>query len=102
MYSFLNNFTFSRFNLSKGYLHTLVTSHFSHMSFLSYLLDSLIVFLFCHNLSMMFGSVYLLKVVLLSMFLGSFFLFVQHNGQHTRPFFGNDAILRGLIFTVIF
>ena len=47
MYSYLNNFTFSKFNLSRGYIHTLFTCHFSHMSFLSYLIDTVIVYLFC-------------------------------------------------------
>mmetsp|Transcript_16760 Transcript_16760/g.11975 ORF Transcript_16760/g.11975 Transcript_16760/m.11975 type:complete len:155 (+) Transcript_16760:341-805(+) len=102
MYKFLNHFTFSGFNISHGRLHTFLTSQFTHMSFLSYLLDTVIVYLFCYNLTMMFGPLYVLKVSLLSMFFASFLLFVQHSSQRTRPFFGNDAILRGLIFTVIF
>ena len=76
MYSFLNNFTFSKFNLSSGYLHTFFTCHFTHMSFLSYLLDTVILYLFTQNLMMMFGSLYVAKVALLSMFLGSFLLFL--------------------------
>ena len=103
MYSYLNNFTFSRFNLNRGYLHTIFTSHFTHMSFLTYLLDSVILYLFCQNMTMMFGPLFLAKTVLLSMFLGSFLLFLQHSGGGmVRPFYGNDSILRGLIFTIIF
>ena len=46
IHKFLNNFTISNYNLSKGRLHTLLFAHFTHMGFLSYLLDSLILFLF--------------------------------------------------------
>lgn len=81
MYSFLNNFTFSKYNLSRGYLQTFFTCHFSHMSFFTYLLDSVIIFLFCQNISMMHGPVYLAKIVLLSMFMGSFFLFLQQSAS---------------------
>lgn len=102
MYSFLNNFTFSRFNLSRGYLHTLFTCHFAHMSFLTYLLDTIILYLFCSNLSMMYGPLFVTKLILLSMGIGSLFLFLQHQSGFARPFYGNDAIMRGLIFAVIF
>ena len=78
MYSFLNNFTFSNFNLKRGYVHTMFTAHFAHMSFFTYLLDSVIMFLFTQNMLMMFGPVYLAKTVLMSMFMGSLFLFLQH------------------------
>ena len=47
MYSFLNNFSFSNFNLNRGYLHTMITCHFSHMSFFSFLIDTGILYLFC-------------------------------------------------------
>jgi hypothetical protein len=47
MYSFMNNFTFSNYNLRNGKLHTMFTCHFAHMSFFTYLLDSVITFLFC-------------------------------------------------------
>jgi len=104
MYSYLNNFTFSKFNLMNGRLHTFLTCHFTHMSFFSYVLDSVILYLFCNNLIQMFGPLFLGKTVLLSMFIGSFFLFLQNStsaGAY-RPYYGNDAIMRGLIFTVIF
>jgi membrane associated rhomboid family serine protease len=104
MYSYLNNFTFSKFNLNSGRIHTFFTCHFTHMSFLTYVLDSVILYLFCQNLMMMYGPANVAKCVLLSMFFASFFLFLQHSGSGglTRPYYGNDAILRGLIFTVIF
>ena len=104
MYSYLNNFTFSKFNLANGRLHTFITCHFTHMSFLTYVLDSVIMYLFCQNLLMMYGPAFVAKVVLMSMFMGSLFLFLQHNasGGMTRPYYGNDAIMRGLIFTIIF
>lgn len=38
------------------------------------------------------------------MFMGNFLLFAYHNSQGgmVRPFHGNDAILRGVIFSLIF
>jgi len=104
MYSYLNNFTFSKFNLMNGRIHTFLTCHFTHMSFLTYVLDSVILYLFCQNLSMMYGPVFVAKCVLMSMFMGSFFLFLQNSltGGAMRPYYGNDSIMRGLIFTVIF
>jgi membrane associated rhomboid family serine protease len=78
MYSFLNNFTFSNYNLSKGRLHTLFTCHFSHMGFFAYAIDSVILYLFCNNLQMMFGSLYTAKLAILGMVCGSLLLMLQH------------------------
>jgi hypothetical protein len=72
------------------------------MSFFSYLLDTVILYLFCNNIGMMYGPLFTAKVILLSMVMGSLFLYLQHSGSIARPWFGNDAIMRGLIFTVIF
>jgi membrane associated rhomboid family serine protease len=47
MYSFMNNFTFSIYGLNRGHFWNLITCHFTHMSFFSYLLDSGIIWLFC-------------------------------------------------------
>ena len=104
MYSDLNNFTFSKFNLMQGRIHTLMTCHFTHMSFLTYVLDSVIMYLFCQNLMMMYGPLFLAKTVCMSIFLGSFFLFLQNSltGGSMKPYYGNDSIMRGLIFTIIF
>lgn len=104
MYSYLNNFTFSKFNLMNGRLHTFLTCHFTHMSFFTYVLDSVLLYLFCQNLMMMYGPMFLAKTVLMSMFLGSFFLYLQSSMTSglARPYYGNDALMRGLIFTVIF
>ena len=103
MHKFLNNFTISQYNLSRGRFHTLFLAHFAHMGFLSYFLDSLIVYLFCQNLTMMFGPVYIAKLAILGMACGSFLLMLQHSSSGMqRPFCGNDSILRALIFTVIF
>ena len=46
-FSFMNNFTFSMYGFSKGYIHNLITCHFTHMSFFSYLIDTGIIFLLC-------------------------------------------------------
>ena len=77
MFSFMNNFTFTLYGLHQGYIHNLVTSHFTHMSFFSYLLDSVIVFLFCQNLGMMFGPAFVAKTVGLSILMGSAFVFAH-------------------------
>ena len=103
MYSFMNNFTFSRFNYSRGYLHTFFTSHFAHMSFLPYLLDTVILYLFCQNLTTFYGPLFVAKTLILSMFLANLLMFIQHSGRSiVRPYCGNDALLRGLIFAMIF
>ena len=77
MYSFMNNFTFSMYGLNKGHFWNLLTCHFSHMSFISFLLDSGIIWLFCQNLSMMYGPLYVGRTLLLSLILGSLFVFVH-------------------------
>ena len=104
LHSYFNNFSFSLYGLNKGYVHNMFTSHFAHQSFLSFLLDSAIIFLLCQSLSMMNGPLYVAKTVLLSIFMGNFLLYLYHNSQHgnVRPFQGNDAILRGIIFSIIF
>ncbi len=51
----------------------------------------------------MHGSIFLAKVMCLSIACGSGLLFAQQALQgQTRPYCGNDSILRGLIFSVIF
>jgi len=52
----------------------------------------------------MHGPLFLAKTVLMSLFLGSFFLFAYHNAKRgmAHPYQGNDAILRGIIFSIIF
>ena len=87
MHKFLNNFTISQYNLSRGRLHTLLLSHFTHMGFLSYAIDSAIMYLFCQNLSYMFGPVYIAKLAFLGMMIGSLFLMFQHSGSGMqRPY----------------
>lgn len=104
MHSYINNFTFSLYGLNKGYFYNLLTCHFSHQSFLSYLLDSVILGLLSQSVIQMQGPLFLAKSVMLSLFLGSFFLFVYHNAMKgmARPYQGNDSILRGIIFSLIF
>ena len=46
-FAFMNNFTFSMYGLSKGYLHNMFFCHFTHMSFFTYLIDTGIIFLLC-------------------------------------------------------
>ena len=102
--SYLNNFTFSLYGLNRGYVWNMLTCHFAHQSAFSYLNDSVIVYMLAQSLTMMYGPLFATKTVLLSIFLGSFFLYLYHNSQGgmARPWFGNDAILRGIIFAIIF
>jgi len=74
------------------------------MSIFSFLIDSVIIALLTTNVQMMWGPVFAAKTILLSLFMGSFFLFMYHTSQqgYARPYQGNDAILRGIIFTIIF
>ena len=103
MFSFMNNFTFSSYGLHKGYIHSLLFCHFTHTSFFQYLLDSLFVALLCSPLGMMQGNVFVAKVMVMSLVFGSGLLFLQQALQGGgRPFCGNDAIFRGLVFTIIF
>merc|ERR1712046_80900 len=82
----------------------MLNCHFTHLSLFSYGIDSLILFLFCQNLGQVYGNLFVAKTVLLSMLMGSLFLFMHHTsmGGQARPYCGNDAILRGLIFSLIF
>jgi hypothetical protein len=50
IYSFYNNFTFALPGLYKGHIWSMATCHFTHLSFFSYALDSVILFMFCQNL----------------------------------------------------
>jgi len=79
MHNYLNNFSFSLYGLKQGYLHNMVTCHFAHDSFISYLIDSIIIFMLCSNVGMMNGPLFATKTVLLSMFMGSFLLYLYHN-----------------------
>ena len=73
------------------------------MSFFNYLLDSGIIYLLCQNLGMMFGNLFVAKTVLLSILMGSSFMFFYHSTNYVnKAYHGNDAILRGLIFSLIF
>ena len=102
MRGFLDNFTFTNFNLTRR-PYTMLTCHFSHMSFLSYAIDSVIMYLFCMQLQYQFGPLYIAKLLILGVAIGNILLCLKHSGYRTeRPFLGNDALLRSLIFTVIF
>jgi len=104
MNSFIDNFTFSLENLQRGYFWNMFTCHFTHMGFFSFALDSIILFMFCQNLGMMFGNLFVAKTVIASMGMGSLFLLAHHatSAGQPRGYCGNDAILRGLIFSLIF
>ena len=76
-YLFMNHFMFTGHGLQQGYVHSLLTNHFCHTGFITYLIDSVIMYLFCQNLTMMYGPLYVAKTVILSMFLGSLAMFLQ-------------------------
>ena len=88
MHTYLNNFSFSLYGLNQGYIWNMFTCHFAHQSFFSFLIDSVIIYLLCQSSSMMYGPLFVAKTVLLSMFLGSFLLYMYHNstGGMSRPF----------------
>lgn len=103
-FTYAKNFTFSSMAFSRGYFWNIFTCHFGHASFFTYILDSIIVGLFCQNLSMALGPTMIGRIILASLAGGSSILLLQHvmGGSQMRPFCGNDAILRGLIWTLIF
>lgn len=99
----MNHFMFSGHALQQGYVHSLITNHFCHTGFITYLIDSVIIYLFCQNLTMLYGPLNIAKTVILSMFLGSLAMFLQDRITGLpEPQEGNTAILRGLIFLLIF
>ena len=111
MYSFQKHFMFSSYGLQQGCIWNLFFCHFTHTHLIDYILKSLIVFMFCQNLSMMNGNTFVARTVLLSMFVGSLFLFIHNailpnsnmGGRHRmQAFGGNDSIMQGLLFTLIF
>lgn len=104
MHSYLNHCTFSVYGFNQGYVHNLLTCHFSHQSFLSVLIDSLFCWLLSQSFTQQYGALFLGRTLLLSMFMGSGLLFFYHNALSGRvpPFQGNDAIMRGIIYTFIF
>ena len=76
MHTFFNNFTFNKMSLQSGHLWAMLLCHFTHMGFINYAIDSLIIFLLCQNLSFMFGGLYITKTILLSMLMGSALVFL--------------------------
>lgn len=102
LFSFMNNFTFSMYGVNKGYVHNMLLCHFTHMSFFTYLIDTGIIFLLCQNLGMMMGNLFIAKTVLLSLFCGSALMYLHHSAYRlNKAYHGNDAIMRGLIFSII-
>merc|ERR1712203_376484 len=68
----------------------------------TYLIDTGIIFLLCQNLGQMLGPQFIAKTVILSLFCGSALMFAHHSAYRlNKAYFGNDAILRGLIFSII-
>ena len=47
MFSYMNNFTFSSYGLSRGYIHSMFLCHFAHTSFFPFLMDNLVIGLLC-------------------------------------------------------
>ena len=106
LYSFYSNFMFNSYGIANGALWSLFFCHFTHNSLFDYVVKSALVFMICTNQSMFNGNLFVAKTVLLSMLIGSMFLFIHNavlpnNGQ-MRPFGGNDAIFQGLLFTLMF
>merc|ERR1711957_935743 len=89
LWRFYQNCMFSSYGLQSGAIWSLLLCHFTHDKLLDYVLKSVIVFMFCQNLSQFNGGLFVQNMVLPS------------NNQG-RAFGGNDAILQGLLFTLIF
>lgn len=64
------HFSFSRYNIDHGRLHTMFTYGFSNMYFFSYLFDTLTIFLFGRSIEMRYGANRLLKLILLGVLAG--------------------------------
>lgn len=64
------HFSFSRYNLEGGRLHTLVTYGFSNMYFFSYLFDTLTIFLFGRAMEIKYGSNRFLKLLMMGVLFG--------------------------------
>lgn len=64
------HFSFSRYNIDQGRMHTMFTYGFSNMYFFSYLFDTLTIFLFGRSIEMRYGANRLLKLMLLGVLAG--------------------------------
>lgn len=104
MHSYLNNFSFSMYGFNNGYYHNLLTCHFAHQSLFSCLLDSVLLFMFSGSIIQQNGPLFVAKTLILSLLMGSFYLFLYHNTQKgmIKPFQGNDALWRGIVFSMVF
>ncbi len=103
IHTYLNNFSFSMYGLNNGYYHNLLTCHFAHQSFFSCLIDSVFIYLIAGSAIQYNGPLFVAKTLVLSLLMGSFYLFLYHNSQRgmVKPFQGNDSLWRGLIFSII-
>ena len=70
---------------------------------IAYLIDSIILYLLANNVMLMRGPIYLGTLCLMSIVIGTGLLALKMSAtQFARPYLGNDAILRGLIFSIVF
>lgn len=70
---------------------------------IAYLIDSIILYLLANNVMLMRGPIYLGTLCLMSIIIGTGLLALKMSmTQFARPYLGNDAILRGLIFSIVF
>lgn len=102
-YNYYKHFSYTNSNISHYHFHTCLTCHFGHDSFLMFLIDSFIMYLLAQNVMRMNGAIFLSYLCLLSTVIGSILLAIKFSQSYqTRPYLGNDAIIRGLIFSIIF
>jgi len=98
----MNNLTFCWYGFTQRPWN-LVMCHFTHTSFFSYALDSFITFWIAQNLGQLLGNKFVAKTMLLSIMCGSTALLLHHaTNVVDKPYYGSDAILRGLIFALMF
>ena len=102
-YNYYKHFSYTNSNISHYHFHTCLTCHFGHDSMLMFIIDSFIIYFLAQNVMRMNGAMFLAQLCLLSMMLGTTFLALKLSSfPLTRPYLGNDSLIRGLIFAIIF
>ena len=91
----------SMFSQTDAFFYTPLLSQFAHANLLNLGINSFVGYMIGNHLQGMRGPVHIMKIVLLSVVCGG--LLGQEAMQRgNRPFFGNDAIIRGLAYSIIF
>jgi hypothetical protein len=79
VHTYFNHFSFSMHGFNKGYYHDLFTCHFAHQSIIGCFIDSIFLYLISLSAINYNGPLFAAKTLILSMLIGSFYLFLYHN-----------------------